>query len=182
MIVKLDQAHALLNNGQIIAYPTEAVYGLGCNIFSRQAVLRILKLKQRQPTKGLIVLVHSYEALTPLITPLADADNKILQQHWPGPTTFLIPKSSFVPEWICGNNPCVAVRMSAHPVAKALCRFGPIVSTSANISGHIPAKTAKEVRLQFSQQPPIAIVEGNLGEQNRPSQIIDLKTMKALRI
>ena len=142
LIKHIDAAHALLDAGEVIAYPTEAVYGLGCDIFNEQAVLRILGLKKRDKAKGLIILIADWTQLWDLIDKdaVSDARFDVIKKSWPGPVTWIFPKSRRAPEWITGSHDGIAIRMTGHPVAHALCKNGPIVSTSANLAGHAPLR------------------------------------------
>ncbi|OGV31886.1 MAG: threonylcarbamoyl-AMP synthase, partial [Legionellales bacterium RIFCSPHIGHO2_12_FULL_35_11] len=125
-------ARQYLKDGLVIAYPTEAVYGFGCDPFNKKSVYRILTLKNRAADKGLILLVSNWDQLDYLAQDLSDEDYILLRKSWPGPTTFIFPKSKHVPQWISGNYETIAIRMPAHSISSALCKEMPIVSTSAN--------------------------------------------------
>lgn len=180
VISKLHTAVQQMQNGKIIAYPTEAVYGIGCDPFNEQAVLKLLALKHRSSSKGLIILIANWSQLTPLIAPIPDGLLSHVQATWPGHVTWIFPKSSLIPSWISGNQPTVAIRMSAHPIARQLCMQGPVVSTSANISGREPARDIMELFNQFPQGIDV-LIEGDIGDQQNPSAIYDVLTGERLR-
>jgi L-threonylcarbamoyladenylate synthase len=147
---QIKQASLCINRGGVIAYPTEAVYGLGCNPWNQQAVTRILKLKRRDPRKGLIIVAATLAQLAPFIenSPKLPWDN--ILSTWPGPVTWVLPVKNDVPVWLRGAQGGIAVRVSAYPVVRALCEAaGVLVSTSANPEGHPPARTAARVRAYF---------------------------------
>ena len=180
IISQASAARNLLNQGKIIAYPTEAVYGLGCDPFNQQAVEKLLALKQRSVSQGLILLIGEWPKLEPLIgvvpTHLLDA----VRDSWPGPITWVFPKSIAIPAWLSGDHHTIAIRMSAHPVAHQLCADGPVVSTSANISGRQPAVDIAGVCVQF----PVgvdALLSGPLGGASQPSAIYNVLDGTRLR-
>lgn len=178
----IRRAARALESGGVIAYPTEGVWGLGCDPFDAQAVARVCALKQRDPGKGLILIASSIEQVTPLLAGLTAVELQTLCKGWPGPLTWLVPHDNRVPDWITGGSPMVAVRVSAHPLVSALCRefSGPIVSTSANPSGRPPARTALQVRGYFAEQLD-DILPGALGDQRGPTPIRDLRSGYVLR-
>jgi len=166
--------------GDIIAYPTEAVYGLGCDPFNEQAVTRLLALKQRGVEKGLILLIAHWEQLFSLIDELPQALLLPVKNTWPGPVTWVFPKARHLPEWITGSHDSIAIRMSAHPIARELCKDHPLVSTSANQSGQPPATDLRSLCQQFPQGID-AVFEGDLGGSSKPSDIFDVQTGARLR-
>ncbi|HEY0719815.1 MAG TPA: Sua5/YciO/YrdC/YwlC family protein, partial [Gammaproteobacteria bacterium] len=138
---QLREAVRVLHDGGLIAYPTEAVYGLGCDPLNADAVLRLLELKQRPWQKGLILIAAEQTQLEPYLLPLDSAMLARVAPTWPGPYTWLLPARDETPWWLRGEHDTLAVRVTAHPVAAALCRAfgGPIISTSANLAGKAPA-------------------------------------------
>ncbi|MBW3551485.1 MAG: Sua5/YciO/YrdC/YwlC family protein [Proteobacteria bacterium] len=134
---------AALKAGGVIAYPTEAVWGLGCDPFSRDAVMRLLAIKQRPIDKGLILIAARRAQLDGLLDwdALPPQRRRAVWNSWPGPHTWVVPASALVPDWITGTHSGVAVRVSAHPLVVQLCEAfgGPLVSTSANLAGAPPA-------------------------------------------
>lgn len=168
---------------QVIAYPTEAVFGLGCDPDSEQAVEALLALKQRPREKGLILIADSYEQLLPYIddTQLSAERREQIFASWPGPVTWVMPAKPTTPQWLTGRFSSLAVRVSDHPLVKALCRqYGkPLVSTSANLTTLPPCRTAGEVRLQFGEDFPV--LEGEVGGRQNPSEIKDAATGELIR-
>ncbi len=173
----------LLRQGGIIAYPTEAVWGLGCDPANEQATLRILELKQREPDKGLILVAADMSQVQPLLDPLQDEQLARLRQSWPGPVTWLIPDpTDLYSPWIRGSHESVAIRVSAHPTVVGICRaFGsPIVSTSANRSDEPEIRSRLKIQQQFGDSIDL-VVEGELGHEDKPSEIRDLLSSRQLR-
>ncbi len=178
--LQLRLATAHLKAGDVIAYPTEAVYGLGCDPLNQQAVLNLLALKQRSIDKGLILIAANFNQLSPFLAYNESILDKI-RPTWPGAVTWIIPAQDWVPVWLTGSRRSLAVRVTAHPLAKALCQQfnGAIVSTSANPNTKPPARTALQVRHYFSQQ--VAIIAGATAGNKNPSVIYDAVTGSQLR-
>ena len=179
---QLVQAARHVNAGGVIAYPTEAVYGLGCDPRDGAAVLRLLKLKQRPIAKGLILIAARFEDLQPYIAKLPAETLSKLRKSWPGPVTWLLPARLEVPYWLRGSHATLAVRVTAHPLAAALCRAcgGVLVSTSANISKRPPARTALAVRRCFGADIDY-VLNGALGGLDKPTRIIDAQSGRVVR-
>jgi L-threonylcarbamoyladenylate synthase len=180
IIKHVSEARALIKAGKVIAYPTEAVYGLGCDPFNQQAVEKILSLKQRNSSQGLIILISNWEQLAPLIAPISLEQQQKLKSTWPGPVTWIFPKSTDIPKFVSGEHESIAIRMSAHPLANEICLDGPIISTSANIHGKAPAVNLLDLQNQFPEGID-AILNGELGGLSQPSSIFDLITGNRLR-
>lgn len=178
----LDEAVTCLRNGGVIAYPTEAVYGFGCDPFNIDAIMRILQLKQRSISKGFIVIASDWQQLKHFVEPIEPRALAHVFASWPGPITWLFPASSEVPEWIHGKHTTIAVRVTNHPIAKKLCeRFGDaIVSTSANVEGHPPMRDEKMLRMTFGDKID-KILSGKVGDTLRPTEIRDAVTGEILR-
>ncbi|MFU8831000.1 MAG: L-threonylcarbamoyladenylate synthase [Wenzhouxiangella sp.] len=178
----IQQAIETLNRGGVIAYPTEAVYGLGCRADDRAATERICALKDRSVDQGVIVLIRDLAQLGNWIEPLDGQQQARLNQTWPGPVTWLLPVTSECPDWLRGRHSSLAVRLSEHPICQQLVGAlkTPLVSTSANPSGKPPARSATEVQTLFGDTID-AIVDAPLGEADKPSTIFDLRTGQQLR-
>jgi len=171
-----------LREGAVIAYPTEGVWGLGCDPFNRDAVELLLALKRRPSAKGLILIAADATMFAPLLDPLPPSQRQQLEASWPGPNTWIVPDPDHLaPPWIRGRHDSLAVRVTAHPLAARLSQaFGaPIVSTSANPAGLAPALTPNAVRRYFGGL--VMIVPGSTGGGNTPSTIRDLATGRVLR-
>ncbi len=175
-------AARVLSQGGIVAYPTEAVFGLGCDPLDAEAVARLLDLKGRAATMGLILLAGHRKQLDPWIGRLPPDLEERLADAWPGPVTWIVPAARWVPQWLTGGRDTLAVRVTAHPPAAALALAADtaIVSTSANRSGKAPARTALQVRTRFGPSLD-AIVPGHVGGLARPTEIRDLATGRVLR-
>ncbi len=180
----LQKACQTLQSGGVIAYATEAVFGLGCDPDNQQAVHKLLRIKQRPVEKGLILIAADWDQLLPYldIGQLTDEQLQRVFKSWPGPYTWVFPAKSTTPKWLTGQYTSLAVRMSAHPQVQALCqRFGkPLVSTSANLTTLPPCRTADEVRLQLADRIDY-ILPGNVGTQTNPSEIRDVITNQLFR-
>ena len=171
-----------LRQGGVVAYPTEAVWGLGCNPFDEMAVARVLELKARPVEKGLIVIAANLTQLEPFIYHLDDLQRQRLKNTWPGPVTWVVPANEMIPYWLSGRFASIALRVTAHPVAAGLCRAfgGPLVSTSCNPQGRNPAHNIHEVRKYFPGELD-AITPGQVGKNIKPTEIRDLLTGSVLR-
>ena len=178
----LVRATATVADGGIIAYPTEAVYGLGCDPGNAAAVARLFALKHRSTRKGVILIAADLSQLRPYIRPLDAAQTRQVMAQWPGPVTWLLPARAEVSRWLRGDSRCIAVRVTAHPLAAALCRRygGALVSTSANRAGHVPCRSAGCVRRVFAGGVD-GIVRGELGAEIRPSRILALASGTVVR-
>ena len=147
----IAQASGILRRGGLVALPTETVYGLGANALDAAAVARIFEAKQRPAWDPVIVHIAGPLAenamLATLVTHIPDSAHKLMQAFWPGPLTFLLPRSSAVPDPVTAGRPLVGIRMPAHPVASELIRAAgvPIAAPSANVFGHISPTTAAHV-------------------------------------
>lgn len=162
---------AFLKRGGVIAYPTESCYGLGCDPRNRRAVQRILKLKGRSQRKGLILIASDYHQVTRYLKPLTSGEQDRLLQGGAQAVTYLMPAKPSCPRWLRGSHDTLAVRMTAHPFAKNLCRSinRALVSTSANRSGQRPARMFAECRRRFGNK--VRVLPGRVGKRRQPSTI-----------
>lgn len=176
----VDEARPILQRGGVLAYPTEAVYGLGCDAFNQTAVESIHSLKGRDSNKGFIVLIADWSQLPALIGSITEEQHACVRATWPGFVTWIFPAAAALPRWITGDQNTIAIRMSAHPIAHALAMASPLISTSANLSGQPPAITAEQILQQFPTGID-AIVEGALGSFSKPSEIYDVQSGLRLR-
>lgn len=179
---ELAKAAAAIRADGVVAYPTEAVYGLGCSPTATPAVEKLLRLKRRAKSKGLILIARAWDDLAPYCAyPSGEWRRRILN-GWPGARTWLLPAKSAARE-INGGRATVAVRITAHAVAAALCRAcgGALVSTSANLSGQGAARTVAEVRDIFGDELD-AILPGAIGGLARPTPIRDGRDGRVVRL
>lgn len=181
MWMHLRSAARIVRGGGVIAYPTEGVFGLGCDPLDEAAVTRLLAIKRRDPAAGLILLGADMAQLEPFMAVNAGQRER-MAAHWPGPVTFLVPASPRVPAWIRGAHPTVAVRVSGHPLARELAALAdtPLVSTSANRSGRPAARNVWQVARQLGDEVDF-IVNGECPAAGKPSTIIDLASGRTVR-
>ena len=160
---------------------TRPVFGLGCDPWDEQAVLRLLELKKRSIDKGLILLASDIGQLEPILSRLNLRDRKRVLGDWPGAVTWTLPHFGFVPDYVTGGRETVAVRVTAHPVAARIARYlgRPVISTSANPAGLVPARSVLQCRRYFGEQ--ITIINGRLGGMRKPTPIKDLNSGQLLR-
>jgi L-threonylcarbamoyladenylate synthase len=176
------KAVEILKNGGIIAYPTEAVFGLGCNPFNELAVVKTLQIKKRPIDKGLILIASDWQQIKELTAPIPESLLNKVFATWPGPTTWIFPASPKAPHWITGTYNSIALRITAHPIAKQICEEygGAIVSTSANIEGMPPAINTTQVAAIFGNNVDF-IMPGTVGDLTKPTVIIDVLSDRILR-
>ncbi|GAA4346536.1 L-threonylcarbamoyladenylate synthase [Kangiella taiwanensis] len=184
---QIKRAVNLMEQDGVIAYPTEAVFGLGCLPFSVEAIERILAIKKRPWHKGLILVASDIAQIEPFVDEnfhdLLVCFDEVPDPEEPDqPVTWLLPKSELVLPLVCGEHPKIAIRLSKHPVVMALCDEAQsvIVSTSANRAGNPEMKRTEDVRNQMTHQLDM-VVSGAVGGYDRPSKIIDAQTQKVLR-
>ena len=182
----LDLAAAVdrLRAGGVIAYPTEGVWGVGCDPLDEAAVHRLLAIKARPVEKGMILIAGDPAQLDGVVDwarlPADRAD--AVRATWPGPHTWIVPALPQVPRWITGSHDSVAVRVSAHPAVVALCAAfdGPLVSTSANFAGE-PAVRAREALDPRLLARLDGVLAGETGGLDRPTPIRDARSGASLR-
>lgn len=168
---RLRHAARVLAAGGLVAHPTEGVWGLACDPAQRSAVMAILQAKRRDPAKGLILIAASPEALGGYIAEPLPA--KALAD-WPGPETWLLPAAPGTPRWLTGDHDTLAVRVTAHATASALCAAfgGPLVSTSANRAGRPAARSGWQARAALRNDVDL-FLGGMLDRPGIPSRIRD---------
>ena len=179
---QITQAAEVIRAGGLVAYPTEAVFGLGCDPLNEATLRRLLKLKNRAIDKGMILIAAEFAQLEGYLAPLTPHVRQRLLDSWPAPVTWLVPARHEVSALLRGNHETIAVRVTPHPIAAALCRQAEtaVVSTSANLSGQPPARTVAQVKLYFGSQVDF-ILDGSLGRSPAPSEIRDAITGKIIR-
>lgn len=182
---QIEQAVKVLQQGGIIAYPTEAVYGLGCDPKNLSAVKKILEVKQREKEKGLILIAASFDQVKPFIQSLEQEIEEKLLTSWHDsdhPVTWLVPVKDDVSDYLCGQYDSLAVRVTQHPLVKELCeKFGgAIVSTSANRANQEAARTSEQVKQIFNNEIDL-VLEGQTDLNAQPSEIRDALTNNVIR-
>ena len=173
-----------VSNGAVFAYPTEAVFGLGCDINNKSSINKIIKLKRRKVSKGLIVISDNIEKVRNLID---DNYFKLFVENNSNavPTTWLCPASKIVPEEITGGTKKIAIRITSHDISKLICKILdlPIISTSANISGDDPIIKQEDLEIYFRDNMDNIdyIIDGLVGNSKKPSRILDLVSKDVIR-
>ena len=177
----LRQASRIVWAGGVIAHATEAVYGLACDPLNRVAIRRLQLMKRRSPGKGLILIGSEPIQLEDWVDfPTTEIRARVLAT-WPGPVSWILPAQPGVPSWLTGGSKELAVRVTAHPQARALCALtGPLVSSSANPAGCQPARDPQRVRAYFGDRLDY-LLPGRLGGASRPSCIVHALTGRRLR-
>jgi L-threonylcarbamoyladenylate synthase len=180
----LDTAAAVeyLRAGHVIAYPTEAVFGLGCDPANESAVRNLLSMKGRHESAGLVLIASGFLQLARWIAAVDETLVERAMQTWPGPVTWLFPRADNVPDYVAGFHDTIAVRITAHEPSRALCEaFGSaLISTSANHTAAEPARTAAQVQEYFGSRLG-GILAGELGDGEKPSEIRDLVSGNIIR-
>jgi L-threonylcarbamoyladenylate synthase len=181
----IADAAAALRGGGVVAYPTEAVWGLGCDPRDEAATLRLLALKAREVEKGLILIAAEEAQLAPFIdmAALDAAQRDAVRTSWPGPHTWIVPASAGAPRWITGAHAGIAVRVSAHAPVIDLCTAfgGALVSTSANRAGEPTARVIGQLDPRIIAGVD-AVLDGETGALQRPTGIRDARTGAVLRL
>jgi L-threonylcarbamoyladenylate synthase len=183
-VSRLAIAHAarIVRRGGVIAYPTEAVFGIGCLPRERAAVMRVLAIKRRSWRKGLILIAANVEQLLPYVTLPPDPRRTEILATWPGPNTWVLEAKPGAPRWISGGRGSIAVRVTAHPLARELClRAGDaLVSTSANVSRRPPHRRVLRLRRDLGHELDF-VLTGTLGGHAAPTVIRDGASGRVLR-
>ncbi len=180
--IHIERAAKVIACGGIAAYPTEAVWGFGVDPNNTQAIECLLALKRRPWEKGLIIIASEIAHIAPWLECLSVESKRRLMQPTHNPTTWLTPNLGIASAWVTGEHSTVAIRLTRHPVAAALCKAfgGPIISTSANVTGSLPRKHVWRLSRSLHSRLDI-IVPGVCGKQVNPSEIRDLITNKIVR-
>ncbi|NYS60161.1 L-threonylcarbamoyladenylate synthase [Vreelandella salicampi] len=181
-VADLAPAVSALREGHVIACPTEAVWGLSCDPDNDEALTHLMRMKARDPAKGVILVAGSITQLQPWLAGLPLELHAPLVSSWPGPNTWLVPDNGRSHALVRGAHSRVALRVTDHPVVRALCEAfgGPLVSTSANRAGEPSAMSRDEVSAIFGSELG-AVVAGELGGDPRPSTIRDVVSGQVLR-
>jgi len=160
--VILARAAQLLRAGQLVAFPTETVYGLGASALDPSAVARIYSAKGRPAYNPLIVHVPDAAAARKLVSIWPEAATRLAERWWPGPLTMVLPKGPDIPDLVTAGLPTVALRVPAHPVALGLLRAAglPLAAPSANRSGEVSPTTAQHVARSLGGRVPLILDAG----------------------
>lgn len=182
-LLEIDIAAELLRKGEIIAFPTETVYGLGAPIFNERAINRIFSVKHRPADNPLIAHIATLQDLEKIAKNIPDEVYLLAEAFWPGPLSILLEAREEVPIVARAGLPTIAVRMPAHEAALALIRAvgEPLVAPSANLSGKPSSTTVEHVRHDF-EGAIIAAIDGGSCSKGLESTVLDLYFGKGPRI
>ena len=169
------RAGNLLKNGEVVAIPTETVYGLAANAFDRDAVAKIFAAKGRPQDNPLIVHISNFEDLSGLVSEIPESAYILAEKFWPGPLTMIMKKNGSIPDEVTAGLSTVAVRLPSHPYARAVIDAAgvPLAAPSANLSGKPSPTTAQHVMRDLSGKIPM-IIDGGECEVGLESTVISL--------
>jgi L-threonylcarbamoyladenylate synthase len=170
----IAQGVSILKKGGVIAFPTDTVYGLGSNAFNTMAVERIYQIKHRSKSQPFPLLIAHVRQLTALAESVPDIAWFFADRFWPGGVTLVLSKADSVPAYVAPGS-TVAVRVPDHPICLTLLERldGPLIGTSANISGHPAALTADEVRQQLEERVDL-VIDGGRCPGGKESTVLDV--------
>jgi L-threonylcarbamoyladenylate synthase len=171
----VERAAALLRAGEVVALPTETVYGLAANALDSQAVARIFEIKGRPAHNPIIVHVASIEMAQGCVSKWPALADRLAAAFWPGPLTMVLPRSGQIPDVVAGNGPTVGLRWPSHPLIQAVireCGF-PLAAPSANPSGQVSPTHAEHVRKMLGDKIKL-IVDGGPSQVGIESTVVDL--------
>ena len=181
---EIQKGADIILKGEVVAYPTETIYGLGADVFNRKAVKKIYDLKARDYGLPISILVSNMEMLRELVTDVPDRVKMLMRRFWPGPLTILFQANDSFPKSLLTNTGKIGVRASSHPIVAALVSHvgRPITTTSANLSGFPPSLNIKHVQKYFGDHLP-CIIDGGECEPSRGSTVVDVteETMRIIR-
>ncbi len=176
------RAVAALRAGGVVAYPTESVFGLGCDPWDRSAVARVFAIKRRPARKRCIIIAADPGQLEGLVDVRAPRLAELASRYWPGPVTLVAPARKATAAWLVDADGTLATRVTDHPVARGLCASfgGPLISTSANRDRCPPARDALRVRAVFGAEID-CYVAGRVGGLAAPTRIVDIRDGRTIR-
>ncbi len=182
MIGSIEEGAEVISSGGVVAYPTESCFGIGCDPENNTAIERILRMKQRERNKGLILIADKFERFLNYVEELPDEVMQKMLASWPGPNTWLCPAKQEVSKWLRGDHSTLAIRVTAHKPARELALYSKsaLVSTSANVATQ-PALTTVTGVLQTFDGLIDMIVDQPIGGDRKPSTIRDAITGEVLR-
>lgn len=179
---RISAAAQCLKQGGVIAYPTEGVWGLGCDPVNQRAIRRLMAIKQRSPNKGLILIAANVEQFAPYLAGLTKEQFQQVMSYWPGHTTLIVPDNGYASSLLTGDFGSIALRVTQHRPVVELCNTfgGPIVSTSANRAGREACRWPWQIKARLGDDIDYCLGGATAGI-NKPSQIIDLLSGRVLR-
>lgn len=170
----------VLLRGGVVAFPTDTVYGLSCSLMDPSAVEFVYRLKRRPGHLSVIALIHEPDAVHPLVDAVPEVAEALMRRFWPGPLSIIFRASPLVPLRVRGERGTVALRVPRHPLCEALLEAvgGPLVSSSANLSGQPPCADALEIVRAFGNQIDV-ILDGGRAPETLPSTVVDVSSGRA---
>ncbi len=179
----VEKAVALLQNGQVIAAPTDTVYGLMCHYANATAIEHLFRVKERPLSKAIPLLLADQEQLALVVqTPIREDAKRLMERFWPGPLTIILPALPHLPLNLTAGKESVAIRIPADPQLRVLIhRTGPLAATSANLSGRPETHSAKEVLMQLNGRIPL-LLDGGSRSRQMASTIVDFSNDSSPRI
>ena len=176
----ISKAVNLLNNGDVVVFPTDTIYGIGASIASESGIKKIFEVKSRSPDKPLIIYVASFEQLQEVTQEVPESTISSLRKIWPGAMSGIFLKTKIVPSFVTSGKDTVAVRIPNHQLCLELVRRvgHPLAVTSANVSGMETQKTAPEVAAQLGERVPL-VLDGGPNPEQQPSTLVDFTTSPA---
>lgn len=171
----IERVADILKRGGVIGYPTETVYGIGCNAFNAKAVDRVYKLKNRDRKKAMVLIAGDIVQISDLVKSIPESAEKLIDNFWPGPLTIIFETSSRINEFAFGKSKTIAVRIPDCSICLEMIKETgfPLVSTSANLSGESASTNAEAVAAIFGQELDI-IIDGGTTPEKRPSTLVDI--------
>lgn len=165
----------LIQDGEVVVFPTETVYGLGADAFNVNAVKKIYEAKGRPSDNPLIVHIYSKDQIPSLVSYISENAQVLIDKFMPGPITIIMPKAPKIPKEVTGGLDTVGIRMPAHPVANAFLKAcgAPIAAPSANVSTHISPTNAEDVYEDMKGRVPL-IIQGGQSQVGIESTIVDM--------
>lgn len=173
----IDRAIELLKQGEVIAFPTDTVYGVGANGLNERAIEKLFEAKNRPRDKAIPFLLASEKDLAQVAREIPKDVELLARKFWPGALTLIVPAHCRVPKILIADGDSVAVRVPNHPIARALIQElgAPLAATSANISSQPDPQTASQVAAYMNERIPL-ILDGGATPGNIPSTVLDLTT------
>lgn len=177
----IELAVSVVRSGGIIVYPTETVYGLGADLYNREAVARLYTVKGRDPTKPVSLLIPNIDTLNNIVACVSPSAKILIERFWPGPLTLIFKARSDFLLPILDPGLTIALRVSSHAIARALTEElgAPLISSSANLSGHTPARSAQEALENMGSNVEL-VIDGGLSKSDVPSTVVDVSGDKVV--
>ncbi len=179
-IAGLDDAIAALRAGELVVFPTETFYGIAADPFSPSALEKLFALKGRDPQKPIALIAADAQMAFSIASEISTVARTLAKAFWPGPLTIVLPARAAFPAQLIGPDGGVGVRVSPHPIARALSKgLGrPITATSANRSGEEPATTIRAARASLGDKVKV-FLEGGTLHASAPSTVISCGAQKS---